>query len=96
VFLFLPVLLCISLSFLVVLLLIYYYLPRFLSDLKPENIMLTSEKDDADLKLVDFGLATRVKGCNLSMYCGTAYYMVRKMILFVLLLLSMLLFFKGP
>jgi serine/threonine protein kinase len=40
--------------------------------------MLTSEKDDADLKLVDFGLATRVQGCNQNMYCGTLYYMVRK------------------
>lgn len=29
-------------------------------DLKPENFMLTSEKEDAKVKLIDFGLATRL------------------------------------
>jgi calcium-dependent protein kinase len=29
-------------------------------DLKPENFMLTSEKEDARVKLIDFGLATRL------------------------------------
>lgn len=29
-------------------------------DLKPENFMLTSEKDNAKIKLIDFGLATRL------------------------------------
>lgn len=29
-------------------------------DLKPENFMFASEKDDAKIKLIDFGLATRL------------------------------------
>jgi serine/threonine protein kinase len=28
-------------------------------DLKPENLLMTSEEDDANVKLVDFGFAAR-------------------------------------
>jgi serine/threonine protein kinase len=44
--------------------------------LKPENIMMTSENDDADIKVVDFGFATPVNGANLDKLCGTPGYMV--------------------
>lgn len=40
-----------------------YYLHSFgiaHRDLKPENILMTSTKDDADLKLVDFGLSKMI------------------------------------
>lgn len=40
-------------------------------DLKPENLILTSETDNADIKLADFGFATRIgpEGCREC--CGT-------------------------
>lgn len=44
-------------------------------DLKPENLLMTSESNDADVKIVDFGFATISDGCNLNKYCGTPGYM---------------------
>jgi serine/threonine protein kinase len=38
--------------------------------------MMTSENDDADIKVVDFGFATPVNGNNLDKLCGTPGYMV--------------------
>jgi hypothetical protein len=32
---------------------------------------MTSESNDADVKIVDFGFATISDGCNLNKYCGT-------------------------
>lgn len=43
-------------------------------DLKPENLLLTSEENDADVKIVDFGFATEVDGENLTSHCGTPGY----------------------
>jgi serine/threonine protein kinase len=43
-------------------------------DLKPENLLLTSEKNDFDIKVVDFGFATEVDGDNLRAHCGTPGY----------------------
>jgi serine/threonine protein kinase len=41
-------------------------------DLKPENLLLTSDSDDSDIKLADFGFAKRVKGPKtLTTQCGT-------------------------
>jgi serine/threonine protein kinase len=43
------------------LLLIVYYLQSYgiaHRDLKPENIMMTDSSDDAQIKIVDFGLST--------------------------------------
>ena len=47
----------------------------FVSDLKPENLLMNSESNDADVKLVDFGFASPVDGFNLNRYCGTLGYM---------------------
>lgn len=30
-------------------------------DLKPENILLSNENDDADIKIIDFGLSKKLK-----------------------------------
>lgn len=44
-------------------------------DLKPENVLLTSKKDDAEIKLADFGFAERVTSMNsLTTQCGTPGY----------------------
>jgi len=44
-------------------------------DLKPENLLLTSESDDSDIKIADFGFAKRVKTPNsLTTQCGTPGY----------------------
>lgn len=43
-------------------------------DLKPENLLLTSDKNDFDIKVVDFGFATEVDGENLRAHCGTPGY----------------------
>ena len=41
-------------------------------DLKPENLLLTSDSDDSDIKLADFGFAKKVKGPKtLTTQCGT-------------------------
>lgn len=42
--------------------------------MKPENLLLTSEDNDADIKVVDFGFAARVEGDNLTQHCGTPGY----------------------
>lgn len=44
------------------------------SDLKPENLLMTSKDDDADLKIVDFGFAMEVDGFSLTQQCGTPGY----------------------
>lgn len=44
-------------------------------DLKPENLLLTSESDDSDIKIADFGFAKKVKAPNsLTTQCGTPGY----------------------
>uniref|UniRef100_A0A7S2XV40 non-specific serine/threonine protein kinase n=1 Tax=Fibrocapsa japonica TaxID=94617 RepID=A0A7S2XV40_9STRA len=44
-------------------------------DLKPENLLLTSSKDDASIKIADFGFARQVKESNnLTTQCGTPGY----------------------
>lgn len=43
-------------------------------DLKPENLLLTSESDDADIKFVDFGFAIEVDGFSIDGQCGTPGY----------------------
>ena len=43
-------------------------------DLKPENLLLTSDKNDFDIKVVDFGFATEVDGDNLIDQFGTPGY----------------------
>ena len=50
------------------------------SDLKPENLLMTSTEDDADLKIVDFGFAARVHGLSLSKQCGTPGYVAPEII----------------
>jgi serine/threonine protein kinase len=51
-------------------------------DLKPQNLLLTSDAEDARLLLVDFGLATRMEmgGPRLSEMCGTLDYMAPEML----------------
>ncbi len=51
----------------------------FIRDLKPENLLLTSRHDDADLKLADFGFATDVT-TSLTESCGTPGYMAPEVI----------------
>lgn len=43
-------------------------------DLKPENLLLTSPSDDADIKIVDFGFAIGVDGLNCTSQVGTPGY----------------------
>jgi calcium/calmodulin-dependent protein kinase I len=43
-------------------------------DLKPENLLMTSAADDADLKIVDFGFAAVAHGDTLTSQCGTPGY----------------------
>ncbi len=43
-------------------------------DLKPENLLLTSESDDADIKIVDFGFAVVADGVNITEAVGTPSY----------------------
>lgn len=40
-------------------------------DVKPENLLLMSEEDDATIKLADFGFARPVGEEGLSTQCGT-------------------------
>jgi serine/threonine protein kinase len=44
-------------------------------DIKAENLLLVSEKDDATIKLVDFGLSARATGVTLIGQYGTYEYM---------------------
>eukprot|EP00596_Hydrurales_sp_CCMP1899_P006881 CAMPEP_0119034050 /NCGR_PEP_ID=MMETSP1177-20130426/1100_1 /TAXON_ID=2985 /ORGANISM="Ochromonas sp, Strain CCMP1899" /LENGTH=400 /DNA_ID=CAMNT_0006991251 /DNA_START=71 /DNA_END=1273 /DNA_ORIENTATION=+ len=43
-------------------------------DLKPENLLLTSKKDDADVKIADFGFAVECADETLTARCGTPGY----------------------
>jgi serine/threonine protein kinase len=44
-------------------------------DLKPENLLLTSEDNDSDLKIVDFGFADYAPNDKcLTDHCGTPGY----------------------
>lgn len=46
-------------------------------DLKPENLMYTTPNDDADIKILDFGLAKVVaKDHLMHAACGTPGYVV--------------------
>ena len=40
-------------------------------DLKPENLLLTSEDDDANIKIADFGFAVECGDSSLTTRCGT-------------------------
>ena len=40
-------------------------------DLKPENLLLTSEDDDANIKIADFGFAVECSDSSLTTRCGT-------------------------
>lgn len=49
-------------------------------DLKPENLLLTSTRDDADVKIADFGLARVVEGNSLTDRVGTSQYLAPEVI----------------
>lgn len=50
-------------------------------DLKPENLLLTSEHDDSDIKIADFGFAKRVKKPkSLTTQCGTPGYVAAEIL----------------
>lgn len=44
-------------------------------DIKAENLLMVSDDDDADVKLVDFGFAVKVDGNTLEGVLGTPEYM---------------------
>lgn len=44
-------------------------------DLKPENLLMANEKDDADIKIADFGLSIEDNEGKLSEVCGSPSYM---------------------
>lgn len=46
----------------------------FCRDLKPENLLMTTKFDDAQIKLADFGFATKVEGLSLTKRCGSPAY----------------------
>ncbi len=35
-------------------------------DLKPENLLLSSSSDDAEIKIIDFGLSKKLRQCGLA------------------------------
>ena len=49
-------------------------------DLKPENLLMTGNDDEANLKLVDFGFAARCEGFSLTNQCGTPAYVAPEII----------------
>ncbi|OMJ84128.1 hypothetical protein SteCoe_14819 [Stentor coeruleus] len=55
-------------------------------DLKPQNFLFESTDKDAELKLIDFGLAhrfttkTNKKGVNMDTFAGTSYYLAPEVI----------------
>jgi len=50
-------------------------------DLKPENLLLTSENDDSDIKIADFGFAKRVTTPkSLTTQCGTPGYVAAEIL----------------
>jgi calcium/calmodulin-dependent protein kinase I len=49
-------------------------------DLKPENLLLTTKDDSADLKVADFGFATEVQGFSETKKCGTPAYIAPEII----------------
>jgi calcium-dependent protein kinase len=49
-------------------------------DLKPENILLKSEKDEKQIKVIDFGTSVVFKGKMLTKQAGTAYYIAPEVI----------------
>jgi serine/threonine protein kinase len=50
-------------------------------DLKPENLLLTSENDDSDIKVADFGFAKRVSTPkSLTTQCGTPGYVAAEIL----------------
>merc|ERR1719203_419953 len=49
-------------------------------DIKPENILFTSKDNDTDLKIADFGFATKVRGENRTTFCGTPSYIAPEIV----------------
>ena len=50
-------------------------------DLKPENCLFDTKREDAEIKLVDFGLASRFNnGAGMSTLVGTPYYIAPEII----------------
>ena len=57
---------------------------RTYRDLKPENLLLTSKEDDANIKIADFGFAVECNDCSLTTRCGTpGKYLVDFILLFI-------------
>ncbi|KAG5186252.1 putative calcium/calmodulin-dependent protein kinase [Tribonema minus] len=50
-------------------------------DLKPDNLLLTSDADDANIKLADFGFAKKLDGQKLTQLCGTPNYIAPEILL---------------
>lgn len=49
-------------------------------DLKPENLLMTSEDDDANVKIADFGFAATSVGNSLNTACGTPGYVAPELL----------------
>ncbi|KAL7534676.1 hypothetical protein ACHAXR_006030 [Thalassiosira sp. AJA248-18] len=51
-------------------------------DMKPKNLLLVSEEDDVQMKLADFGFATRVyEPRSLTKQCGTPFFVAPEVLL---------------
>lgn len=51
-------------------------------DLKPENFLFSTQEEDSELKIVDFGLSTfYTAGQEFSSLCGTAFYLAPEVLL---------------
>lgn len=49
-------------------------------DIKPENILFVNRDDNADIKLVDFGMAAKYKNKPLDSKVGTPYFIAPEVI----------------
>lgn len=49
-------------------------------DIKPENFLLVNEEEDAEIKLVDFGMSNFVGHNGLNTFAGTPYYIAPEVI----------------
>ena len=58
--------------------LFFLFFCTFSRDLKPENLLLNSVEDDANIKIADFGFAVECSDSSLTTRCGTPGTFLRR------------------